>query len=248
MEIIREFVDELVGLIKSTGKYLKFGIIFLAYLLISIVRIIPLKFFNMDVDTISPLTDSLLTIFSRLILILIIYLFYNKKINQDFKKLLGMKKEKRHIVFDTAFRYWLIGLIIMIESNFLLSKFGLETASNDQSVRNMLELSPIIAPISVVLLSPFIEEVVFRLSFKEIFKGKWTYILISGFIFGGMHVFFNVNSFYDLLFLIPYCSLGFAFAATYHNTDNIWVSTIIHIIHNFITFFIAYIMAGGILW
>ncbi len=136
----------------------------------------------------------------------------------------------------------------MIGSNFLLGKLGLETASNDQSVRNILELSPIIAPISVILLSPFIEEMVFRLSFKEIFKGKWTYILISGFIFGGMHVFFNVKSIYDLLFLIPYCSLGFAFAAIYRDTDNIWVSTIIHIIHNFITFFIAYILAGDIIW
>jgi len=77
-----------------------------------------------------------------------------------------------------------------------------------------------------------VEELVFRKAFKDAIKNKWLFIIISGLIFGGMHVVGSYTTITDLLFIIPYSCLGFAFAAAYYNTDTIFTSITLHMIHN----------------
>ena len=158
------------------------------------------------------------------------------------------KKKKLVIMLDTSFRYWLIGLAIMVVSNFIISKLGIGSSANDTSVINMLESSPIVAGISVILLAPFIEEIVFRMGFKDVLNKKWLFILTSGIIFGSIHVIGSISSAFELLYLIPYCGLGIAFAAIYEESDNIFISFLFHVLHNALTAFTAFLLAGVILW
>ena len=76
------------------------------------------------------------------------------------------------------------------------------------------------------------EELVFRMGFKKIFKNKYLFILISGLVFGGLHVIGNINTPYDYLFLLPYCLPGIILAYVYYISDNIFASLGIHFIHN----------------
>jgi len=74
---------------------------------------------------------------------------------------------------------------------------------------------------------------IFRQSFRNLFQNKWLFIIISGLVFGGMHVFTGNNiSKLDLLYLIPYSAPGMAFAYMLYKTDNIFVSMGFHMLHN----------------
>ena len=94
----------------------------------------------------------------------------------------------------------------------------------------------------------FCEELVFRLGFKDIIPKKWLFIITSGLVFGALHVVFSATSIYEFLYLMPYCSLGISFGFIYEKTNNIYISFLIHFIHNAITAIITFLMAGVILW
>ena len=61
---------------------------------------------------------------------------------------------------------------------------------------------------------------------------KILFIIISGIIFGGLHVITGFSSPIDLLYLIPYCAPGFAFAYILADSDNIFIPISLHFMHN----------------
>lgn len=244
MSLMKEFLLEVKSFFKTYYKFFRFIIIILLFLLSSLFKLIPIYIFNIDSNNITPTINCLLTLFSNSVTaIFCIFLFF-KELKKDFIELKKMEKNKLYIKFDSAFRYWLIGLVIMIASNYFIGKIGISTSNNDVSVQTMLDASPFIAGLSVVFIAPFIEEITFRKAFKDLFEKKWFFILLSGIIFGSLHVIFSVNYWYDLLYLIPYCSLGIAFSYIYYNTDNFYFSYFIHILHNLLTAFTTFLLAG----
>ena len=50
----------------------------------------------------------------------------------------------------------------------------------------------------------------------------------------------------DLIYLIPYGSLGVCFALLYYKTDNIFSSIVVHSLHNSIAIFL-YLVMGGVI-
>ena len=92
---------------------------------------------------------------------------------------------------------------------------------------------------SVSIYAPFTEELIFRKSIKDMvisYKDnkitKYMYIVISGLIFGSLHVLGMATSILDCLYIIPYASLGIAFASLYYKSDNIFSSMCMHMVHN----------------
>jgi len=248
MSFIKDFYKEVKDVYNSIYKYLRFFLVLLLFLISSTFKLIPIYLLNIDTNNINPHINAGLTLFSNIILILIFIFLYRKEIIKQFKTLKKLKKEKLIIILDTAFRYWLIGLIIMIVSNFIINKLGIGSSANDVSVSSMLEKTPIIAGLSVIIFGPFVEEMVFRMAFKDVFNKKIVFILVSGIIFGSLHVIGVVTNIYELLYLIPYCSLGLAFAAIYDYSDNIFISYLIHLLHNSLTAITTFLLAGVILW
>lgn len=86
-----------------------------------------------------------------------------------------------------------------------------------------------------MLIAPLSEEMVFRKSLMPIFKNKWVYATICGLLFGGAHLLAGELTLINLIYLIPYGSLGFVFALMNKETNTTFSSITIHSIHNTFT-------------
>lgn len=171
----------------------------------------------------------ILSIIIEILTLAVILLIFNKRIKENYVDL--KKNHKKY--FSKYFKFYLIGLAVMYISNAILI-FGLNggLAGNEESIRSILLVHPIYVYISAVLIAPSVEELVFRGAIKNIIPNSILYILCSGLIFGVMHLVGNITSIIDLLYIIPYSSLGIAFAYIYSKTDNIFVTMMLHTMHN----------------
>ena len=203
--------------------------IILLFFFSSLFQLIPITIFNLDLNKITGNQQILLTIFSDLILLFILYLIYRKSLKEDFKKI----KENFYQMMDSGIKYWLIGLIAMVISNLIIGLFITQAqAGNEEGVQELIHSSGVLSVIAIGILAPIIEELTFRKSFREVFNHRILFVLASGLIFGGLHVVLSLNSLWDLFYIIPYSSLGIAFGYMYQKTDNIYTSIIMHMFHN----------------
>ena len=206
-------------------------VIGLALLLLTF-NYIPIEIFNLDYENFTKIQLILYYLLCDLIFLIILLLIYKKTIIKDFTNF----KKKFLDNLEVSFKYWIIGVIIMMVSNILIVIFAPEsTASNEEAVRDMIDMAPLYMLFSVAIYAPLTEELIFRKGFREMFQNKWLYILTSGLVFGSLHVISSLKSYYDLLYLIPYCSLGITFAYTYYKTNNIFSTIFMHSIHNTLT-------------
>ena len=180
-------------------------------------------------------------IVNLLFLILIVSVYF-KTLKKDFK--LFFKDFFNNL--EISIKYWLIGFIVMVISNLIIIIItNGAIAGNEEEVRKLIDISPLYMLFSVSIYAPLTEELLFRKGFRDIIKNKWLYIIISGGIFGVLHVIGNIASAVDLLYLIPYCSLGIAFAYTYYKTNNIFSTICMHSIHNTMAI-ILYLIGSGL--
>ena len=128
--------------------------------------------------------------------------------------------------------------------------FSTATANNEETVREYINLYPLYMFFSVSIYAPFTEEMLFRKAIHDCFKpfkennfNKYLYILLSGFIFAGLHVIGLSDKLIDYIYIIPYLSLGIAFASLYKKSNNIFSTIIMHSLHNTITI-LLYILVG----
>lgn len=209
-------------------KVLKFIGIFFLYLLFSTIIVLALTLFGIDYLSLSTKQTLLLSIASDLGLSIILFLIYRKYLIEKWRDF----RENCKKYLPVGLKAWGIGLILMYASNLLLFIFSpVKTAANESAVQEIIEASPFLALIFTTLFAPFIEEIIFRKSIKDMFSQKWPFIITSGLIFGLLHV-INATSVYDLLYIIPYASLGGAFAYALYETDNLYTTIMLHMIHN----------------
>lgn len=179
--------------------------------------------------SLSEEVSVILSIIIEILTLAVILLLFNKRIKENY---IDLKKNHKKY-FSKYFKFYLIGLAIMYISNaILIFVFNGGLAGNEESIRSILLVHPIYVYISAVLIAPSVEELVFRGAIKNIIPNSILYILCSGLIFGGMHLVGNVTSIIDLLYIIPYSALGIAFAYIYTKTDNIFVTMMLHTMHN----------------
>lgn len=150
-------------------------------------------------------------------------LVYHKRLINDFKNF-------KQTYVGVAIKNWILGLIIMMISNIIITTILKDIAANENANRQLLLNYPISNFITMIFIGPLIEEITFRASFKNAFKKWWTFALTTGLIFGLAHIAeWNLTEF---LYIIPYGALGFFFAKAFYETDNIYTSFIAHMIHN----------------
>lgn len=204
---------------------LLFGLFFYSW----IFQVIPILLFNWDAEKIGPKTNVFLSAFASLVLAIILFVIYRKELISEWKK---FKNSFWHN-FDVGISNWFIGLLLMVVFNTILSVvFKAGTANNEESVQSMISVFPLMMLIMSGLLAPWTEEIVFRKSIRKIFKKKLPYILVSGLLFGMAHVVGSATTMTDWLFVLPYGSLGVAFAASYYDTETIFTPIMFHMIHN----------------
>ena len=206
---------------------IKGSLVIFLYFLLEFFTTLPLYLLNINFNDLSLNSKVCYLLIYSLISLLIILLIFRKEVTND------LKNFKLKEFFIKYFKFWFILLSLMIISNLIIQIiYPGSSAGNEDTFRKNFVVAPIYSFISAALIAPLMEELVFRMGFKKIFKNKYLFILISGLVFGGLHVIGNINTPYDYLFLLPYCLPGIILAYVYYISDNIFTSLGIHFIHN----------------
>ncbi len=116
---------------------------------------------------------------------------------------------------------------------------------NEELVRSYIDTSPLLMIFSTVIYAPICEELTFRKSIKDAINNKYIYIFNKWLIIW----FLTYSKLYkyplDLVYLIPYASLGIVFATLYYKTNNIFFTITIHAMHNALSV-LVYLSLGGL--
>lgn len=230
MDIFKKYKKEVTGI----------GM-FLLYFIISDLLLAILLIFGLNLTSLSTNTKMIIKSIINLVFPIILIIVYRKDLFKDLKKI--PKEYKNYL--EVGITYYVIGLFGMIISNFIIQYiFGMSLAENESQVRNLIKAAPVFMFLSACIIAPFQEEMIFRKTFKDIFKNNNFFIIFSGFIFGSSHIVGNIYSWSDLLYIFPYGFLGAAFAYIYSKTNNIFVPITIHLIHNSVLVLLQISMLG----
>ena len=200
-----------------------FILITISFMLFEIIY--PILGFNYNSFSIK--TKLLLMILKYIIFIAILFIRYHKYLISKWKEFI---KEKDKII-DISFKWWCIGFVLMIAINRILDTIVHSVGENEEAVQSLLGNEPILAIIATTLFAPIVEELIFRKSLQDCFKNNTLYIIISGLIFGLIHVIGSSNPL-NYLFIISYGVFGACFAKIIVETDNIYSTIMVHMFHN----------------
>ncbi len=222
-------------------KYLGLGILMIiSYFIIPNIlvlifnKIVPITNKNIAIHYLILYTSSLAIFFFIFRKNIIAYI-------KDFKK-----NYKKYL--PISFSYWLKGFFIMVVSNYILNVIlKLNQSVNQMENISLLKSNIIAHSITILLIAPFMEEIVFRLSFNKMTKNKHLFAYITGIIFGLVHVIssLSLKNPLNILMLIPYSSMGVALGYAYKETDNIFSSLTAHVFHNALSLIVIIISIKG---
>ncbi len=207
----------------KTKKIILFITILLSFLLFEIIYL----FIGIDFNNLSYSDNIKLILIKDVFFTMLLILLYFKYLKEKIKDFFHNFKKYLSI----SFKDWLTGFMIMIISNIFINLFMTGLGENENEVQQLISTLPIIAFIMTTFFAPFVEEMIFRKSLQDCFKNKYLFMIISGLLFGLVHVLGSTNP-YEYLLIIPYGALGFMFAHTLSKTDNIFCTIMMHMFHN----------------
>lgn len=213
--------------------------VFFIYMFLPEFQTLPLDLLNVDTTALPLVFKIIYMITFEILLMVIIILIFKNKLISDIKDI----KVNHKLYFSKYLKYWLISIGVMMLSNLLITSIIPNALpSNEEALRDLFDKSPIYVFFSAVIFAPIVEELVFRQGFRYIFKTKLLFIIISGLVFGGLHVLSSSESLVELLYIIPYSAPGIAFAYILTKTDNILVTMGFHFMHNGILVALQFLM------
>lgn len=195
-----------------------------------------LKLLNVNYSLFDYGDIGLLNTAIEAVLALFVYIFYQKYLHEDAKNLLKAKPFINNL-FKYFCLFWLVKIASSLAETFLGLIFGLEIgeSANQSVINSITNFIPITMLLTSSLLAPLAEEGIFRLGFRKVIKNKYAFIVISGLLFGLMHIFpTDIGLTKALIESVSYVSVGITLSYIYAQTDNIWYSIIIHAINNLI--------------
>jgi len=198
--------------------------VFVLYLFLNIE--ISLLISNLNLN--NHLYSTLIKVGGQLFIAFTMILIYYKdfiKDKDDFNK-------NGKSILNISIKYWVTGLLVMILTNAIINMVVGNIADNEVINRSVLSKNYIYAIISMVLVAPICEEVIFRLAIGKFINNKYIFTVISGLLFGYSHIIGSQGL--EYLYIIPYASLGISFACLYKKTNNIFSTISMHILHNLV--------------
>ena len=213
--------------------------IVISYFIYSYFQTVPLNLIGINYYDLSLFDKIVYLMVTELIYLLILFFIYRKEYIKDFKDYI--KNFKNYM--PKYMEYWALAFSLMLISNFIIiTLFPNSVATNQEAINDILVEAPFYMITSAVLFAPFLEETIFRFSFRKIFKNDLFFIIISGLVFGSLHVVGSFSSFVDLIYIIPYSIPGCVFAYTLVKSKNIFVPMSLHFFHNGIMMFIETVL------
>ncbi len=213
--------------------------IVISYFIFSYCQLVPLELLGIDYAKMSLVSKVIYLLITEFIYLFILFWVYRKRFISDFKDF----KENFKPYTKKYMEYWALSFALMLISNFIIvSLFPDSVATNQEIVNSNLVVAPIYMIITSVIFAPFLEETIFRLGFREIFKNDTLFIIMSGLVFGGLHVISSYTNLINLIYIIPYSIPGFVFAYTLVKSKNICVPIGLHFFHNAIMMFVQLVL------
>ena len=135
----------------------------------------------------------------------------------------------------------MFGIVLLCSLPVVLLNNG-EQSANQQLINEMFSKKILSTFILTVFYAPLIEELIFRFGISNLIKNKWLFIIISGVLFGSLHVIDKMTSLMDILYIIQYSALGICLAYFYKKTNNIFVSIGVHFCQNLLASIVSVLL------
>lgn len=201
-----------------------------------------LKIFNIDKNSIGIYGNTLYQFIVSLILFILLLILYRDTIKKDYKDFKKNIKNNIIYIIKMFIIFVIVKYLISIISTIIMMMLGIDTnniiSTNQSVLEDYIKVAPILMFISVSILGPFYEEGIFRLAFKKVISNKWLYIIISGSLFGLLHIFplsEGVTLLVGIIQSISYVTMGIFFSYIYYKKDNIFFTIGLHFLNNFIS-------------
>lgn len=218
-------------------KIVKNILIFFSYFMYHYIFIAILLMFNINYEDFNIFQRLIFIFVSDIIYVMTIFYLLKDEIIKDLKDF----KKKYKYYLSKYFVIYAFGVILMGISNKILYYITRqELSGNETSIRNLLDKYPFYMVFSAVLFAPIVEEIIFRKTVRNVFNKKYLYILMSGLIFGVLHI-SDYSNFNEILLGIPYIIMGIDFAYIYYKSNNIFTTISLHSIHNLLLVLIQFI-------
>lgn len=136
--------------------------------------------------------------------------------------------EKEKITITKVILVVLITTIISLTMGFLINYFSVKPENEKQLETIVNNISPMYIILSIVIVIPIVEEIIFRKILYNLFENRYLGILVSSVLFALVH---SPKSFFEF---VLYFTLGIIFSGTYFLTGSFKLAILSHMVNNFI--------------
>lgn len=192
----------------NTKNLIKLIIGFIVFFFTSYVALLFLKYgIKIDLASFGKKELALADGCISFIMVVIFTILYFDVIKDSWMKLRNNFKGKiSQFILAIVIGYLVINAMQILASYisailFFITGIEMESASNQQTIEELLKSAPLIMIISSCLFAPIEEELLFRGALRKCVKNKKVFIACSGLIFGLMHVTDSVVFIFELLLL-----------------------------------------------
>lgn len=170
----------------------------------------------------------MLIVFYVVILSLMIGVFY-KQLIHDFKIFKSYFKEYFVLILKT----WGKALVLIMITTIIIQIITHTTQANNQiALQNSFNSKPVFIAILAMFYAPIAEELMFRGVFRKFIKNKKLFVIVSGVVFGLMHVIDDSKTLAEFSYVFVYSILGIYLAGIYARTNNLCTNIFMHFMQN----------------
>lgn len=170
----------------------------------------------------------MLVVFYVVILSLMIGVFY-KQLIHDFKIFKSYFKEYFVLILKT----WGKALVLIMITTIIIQIITNTTQANNQiALQNSFNSNPVFIAILAMFYAPIAEELMFRGVFRKFIKNKKLFVIVSGVVFGLMHVIDDSKTLAEFSYVFVYSILGIYLAGIYAKTNNLCTNIFMHFMQN----------------
>ena len=197
-----------------------FSVLF--YLFWSVFLQLPLNLFNIRLS--SNMMALYEFVFTFLLLILI-FMMYKQELIKEFK----FNKKIKYIYINTVAIFMIMGISNMISYSILGDNVVSKVNNSGLSI---IDTKNLLMIIRLLVLTPIIEELVFRKSVRTVVNNDIFFVIFSGLFLGSLYVIAQTLSFVGLISSISYILVGIYLSISYVKTNNIYINIFSRILYN----------------
>jgi membrane protease YdiL (CAAX protease family) len=201
--------------------------------------------FSIDVRELALIDFIYIEVILQCVIFIMIFLAYKDTFFDDWH----IFKEKLHPNLKKCFQFFILifvvkfGAAIVQTMISLILNIDVGQAQNQSVIDSFTGVAPLLMLISTVILAPIYEEGLFRAGFGKVIRGRYTFIIISGLIFGLIHIFpTELALSVALTQSITYVAMGFTLSWIYTETKNIYHVTVVHAANNLVSLIVILLL------